>query len=498
MRTRFGAIALVAVLVFTGCGEGEFSIELPTVGPDNLQTVASELRPEVRRARAALVRDSAAVSGLTNGVLLAGIADAETNFAHCWSEARWACKGPASSSCDGGPVIAGSADGPCSARQGGLGMFQFDAGTYSQTLQREGHRILTVEGNTQAAVEFVVDKVRRSQFVPGIDTDAEALAWMNALRPGTREWDQWIRTVTGYYNGCFEGRCSVFYERYNNYDSKTRNILAEYGEEFWRLRQNDPGSGGSSPGGSSGTPGGSSQPVSTAPAVATELGPGNVQVPLQQSVTLQWQSPGATHYTVRMEYFEGSQWAFYYEWQKNRNSFEVWPQNPNRQYRWAVKACNSVGCADWSNYQSFVYGDVSGTQPTDDGGGTSDDGGSSSGGSTSGGSSSGGSGSSTPPPAQSGVPGMPASMRPAGVRIDTPQVPLTWSEPAGAEWYDVVMYYNSNGSWVDYYVWEGRRGGAFEVWPVIDETYYAWAIRACNATGCSEWSDFQQFYFAGL
>ena len=76
--------------------------------------------------------------GPDNAALLAGIGEVETNFAHCWSEATWACQGPASASCGGGPVIAGASDGPCSAQQGGLGMFQFDSGTFSQTLATYG------------------------------------------------------------------------------------------------------------------------------------------------------------------------------------------------------------------------------------------------------------------------------------------------------------------------------------------------------------------------
>src|SRR5216110_441177 len=68
-----------------------------------------------RRARAELIRDTAAAKGMTNAALLAGIGEVETNFAHCWSEATWACQGPASATCGGGPVIAGASDGPCSA-----------------------------------------------------------------------------------------------------------------------------------------------------------------------------------------------------------------------------------------------------------------------------------------------------------------------------------------------------------------------------------------------
>ena len=72
----------------------------------------AEVSPAVRMDRAARIRDTAAEAGMYNAVLLAGIGQVETNFAHCWSEATWACQGPASSSCDGGPVIAGASDGP--------------------------------------------------------------------------------------------------------------------------------------------------------------------------------------------------------------------------------------------------------------------------------------------------------------------------------------------------------------------------------------------------
>src|SRR5262245_32847471 len=96
---------------------------------DDLSDETQELSGPARRTRSSRIRDVSSTRGLTNGVLLAGISQVETGLSHCWSEATWACKGPNSSSCGGGPVIAGAADGPCSAKQGGLGMFQFDGGT---------------------------------------------------------------------------------------------------------------------------------------------------------------------------------------------------------------------------------------------------------------------------------------------------------------------------------------------------------------------------------
>src|SRR3954468_22981196 len=124
------------------------------------------------RERATLIRDSAAEMGMFNAALLGGIAVSETNLAHCYSEASFACPGPDSPSC-GGPIIAGGADGPCSDMQGGLGMFQFDAGTYAQTVSTYGPSILTVEGNTAQAVNFV--ETRLEQDIAGVDSWGSAM-----------------------------------------------------------------------------------------------------------------------------------------------------------------------------------------------------------------------------------------------------------------------------------------------------------------------------------
>jgi len=215
--------------------------------PLSFSGVRSELSATERRARAEIIRDEAARRGLNNGLLLAGIASAETGLAHCWSEATWACQGPDSVDC-GGPVIAGSADGPCADEQGGLGMFQFDAGTYAETLAREGESILTVAGNVAAAVTFVVRMVKRSRYIDGVDTDEEALAWMNEVRPWNDLFHPWIQTVTHYYNGCVPGSCSVYESRYEGYSENCENMLEELGSMFWYGDSSDcgpiPSSGG--------------------------------------------------------------------------------------------------------------------------------------------------------------------------------------------------------------------------------------------------------------
>ena len=213
---RFLGVALVAV----GC-----------TGPST-GTSHQGLTAAVKAERYTLIRDTAAQMGVTNGPLLAGIAISETGLAHCQSEATYACQGPASSSCGGGPIIAGSADGPCAQMQGGLGMFQFDAGTYTDTVNTYGPDILTIEGNSAQAVNFVVGKV--IQDVPNTTDWLGATAWMNGvpLVAGEPVMEQWASLLACRYNGC----CST------STTCKTRamgyrdNAIAAYNEmgaAFW-------------------------------------------------------------------------------------------------------------------------------------------------------------------------------------------------------------------------------------------------------------------------
>ncbi len=225
------AAAFAAAML--GCADTAL---VPAAPGEPIGSARSMLSAAQRRARAGQIRDAAAARGLEQGWLLAGIADAETGMSHCWSELTWACMGPASDDCGGGPVVAGAGDGPCSLMQGGLGMFQFDAGTYDQTLAREGVRVLNVAGNTDAAVDFVIAMVIRSVYVPGVDNAAQALAWMNGVRIDNDRFMPWIQTVTHYYNGCTPTGCSVYDARFASYSRHARDTYAEMGADFWTTR----------------------------------------------------------------------------------------------------------------------------------------------------------------------------------------------------------------------------------------------------------------------
>jgi uncharacterized membrane protein YgcG len=198
----------------------------------SLGASAAPLTAAERTERAAVIRDVAAVNGISAGFLLAGIAQAETNLSHCWEELSWACQGPNSVDCGGGPVVAGAGDGPCSLQQGGLGMFQFDGGTFDQTIARDGDGVLLLSGNITRSVDFVVNMLMNSVYVD-VSTPEEAKAWMNQVTVDGPLWDDWITTVTHYYNGCTPTGCSVFEQRYQHYSNAAADLYFEQGEDFW-------------------------------------------------------------------------------------------------------------------------------------------------------------------------------------------------------------------------------------------------------------------------
>lgn len=171
--------------------------------------------------------------GITNAALLGGIATSETGLAHCNSEVSFGCPGPASPSCGGDPVIAGGADGPCSAQQGGLGMFQFDAGTYADTIATYGDQILTLDGNTRQAVAFVIDKVE--QDVDGAGDWLSAAEWINSVPMDAKDpkMKQWAGILACRYNGCCSAS-STCTTRANGYRDNAIAVYQEMGAAFWK------------------------------------------------------------------------------------------------------------------------------------------------------------------------------------------------------------------------------------------------------------------------
>ena len=149
-------------------------------------------------------------------------------------------------------MIAGSGDGPCYRRQGGLGMFQFDAGTHSQTLRAYGRDVLTVEGNTRDAVTYVINRVViNARYIPASNR-AQAIKWLNNIRVGDANYNRYVNAVTDYYNGCIWNN-SLCRSRFRAYDKAIRGIHKEFGSKFWNVSGVKPPPGGGKPGCKSGT-----------------------------------------------------------------------------------------------------------------------------------------------------------------------------------------------------------------------------------------------------
>jgi hypothetical protein len=235
---RFRPLALLPILLVApvvlspACAEED---TYPGDGREPIGSISSEVSQATRIARYKLIKAGAAAKGIpSRGYLLAGIAYHESaGLAQCQSELTWACKGPASSDCNGGPIMAGAGDGACSLQQGGLGIFQFDAGTYSQTIAAYGKDVLTVEGATKHAVDFIVNMVRKSVYTTNAETNAKALAWINNFDPNNKTLrDQWIKTVLRYYNGCQPG-WSCWNERYPQYNAGLSTVINDTGLAWW-------------------------------------------------------------------------------------------------------------------------------------------------------------------------------------------------------------------------------------------------------------------------
>jgi hypothetical protein len=230
-------IMVPALLLAAGCTVGGSPGDSPNAGSGRAPLdppPGSHLSSNTKLPRYQGIRDAARASGLTKAYLLAGIANDETGLAMCWSEATWACQGPSSPDCGGGPVIAGAADGPCSDDQGGLGMFQFDAGTYNDTINKYGTDVLTVAGQTSNAIDYATWMVKVSDYTTNAETDDKARAWLNNFDPNNATLvDQWISTVVTYYNGCQQG-WSCWDDRYQTYSDGYHLAISEPGGlAFW-------------------------------------------------------------------------------------------------------------------------------------------------------------------------------------------------------------------------------------------------------------------------
>ncbi len=164
----------------------------------------------------------------------------------------------------------------------------------------------------------------------------------------------------------------------------------------------------------------------------------------------------AIEYEFEIGYDDGVTWQYYYTYSAITNSQTFWPVFDDTIYRWRVRAENTYGLGEWSDWVTFNFGDVGG-------------------------------GNSIPP--------VPTGLTPAdSATITTSAVTLSCAAITDAIEYEFEIGYDDGVTWQYYYTYSAITNSQ-TFWPVIDNTTYRWRARAENSFGWGEWSVWTTFDF---
>jgi hypothetical protein len=238
---RHGCIAIGIFALLSACDEPEARVvPFAPEGDDGELPITPTLSGAVLEERCDEIKETAAARGITNPLIIAGVANHETHLVQCLSEWPIHCAGPHSDDCNGA-VLAGSGDGPCWKEAGGIGMFQFDAGNYDQTLAHYGHDILDVSGNVDAGIAVIIHKVRVCQHTSAKATsDQAAIDFINSATPGTPNYEAYISSMASCYNGCQPGSTNCSHQGMrNNYKAGVQDLIDKLGIAYWTTLEPD-------------------------------------------------------------------------------------------------------------------------------------------------------------------------------------------------------------------------------------------------------------------
>jgi hypothetical protein len=207
-------------------------------------------------------------------------------------------------------------------------------------------------------------------------------------------------------------------------------------------------------------------PAARVPVTPTAIGPGTAREPgPQQSgnrVTLEWNAvSGASEYDLGVRDLVTNQLVFD---RRVSGTAQRVTLEPGRRYRWNVAACNAAGCSRFTAPLHFALAAGS----------------------------SGGGGSGGSPAAA--VPAVPRDLSPGrssepGQRLSIASTTLQWAEVRGATRYELEL--RDLTAKRDIAV--GPLTQRFHIFKMKKGAAYRWRVRACNASGCSAWS--QRLFF---
>ena len=192
------------------------------------------------------------------------------------------------------------------------------------------------------------------------------------------------------------------------------------------------------------------------PFAPTGLSPADGATITTSSVTLSCNTVAdAFEYEFEIWYSNGETWSYYYTYSSTTNDQTFWPAYDDTAYQWRVQAQNTYGWGDWSDWADFNFGDVGG---------------------------------SSPPPAPTGL------SPDGGVTITTSSVTLVSKTISNATDYEFEIWYSNGGRWSYYYTYSSTTNDQ-TFWPAYEDTAYRWRVRAQNAYGWGDWSNWADFNF---
>ena len=190
------------------------------------------------------------------------------------------------------------------------------------------------------------------------------------------------------------------------------------------------------------------------PPAPTGLSPdGGQSFPNGSSVTMSSAPvPGATAYEFAIEHSSGGVWTAYYTYTASGSSFTFWPQYPDREYRFRMRAQNSFGWGPYSAWATFTVGNAS-----------------------------------SAPPAPTGLSPNGGQVFPNGSSVTMSSSPVS-----GATQYEFAIEYSSGGVWTAYYTYTAG-GSSFTFWPQYSDRESRFRMRAENSSGWGPYSAWATF-----
>jgi N-acetyl-anhydromuramyl-L-alanine amidase AmpD len=144
----------------------------------------------------------------------------------------------------------------------------------------------------------------------------------------------------------------------SGYDTGARTTEIDVGITNWGSVALNGGGGSSCSGSSSGgggSSGGGSTCGGTSSSVPTPLNPTGGETVIGPAVTMHWSDTGADGYEVKIYWFDGDDWHYYYAYSTTAPEKTFWPVVDDTSYSWAVRATHGGVTTEWTELETFFF-----------------------------------------------------------------------------------------------------------------------------------------------